>query len=89
MDIDPGFTAQMDGYRLATAEILYHLPDHPALLQSYVWQEYDLAPVYPELQKFLEFWSRDLEGPIHSVRVAGRRLIGAVELRSISAFGLN
>ena len=27
-------------YRLTTAEILYHLPDHPGILQSYVWQDH-------------------------------------------------
>jgi uncharacterized protein Usg len=57
-------------YRLTTAEILYHLPDHPALLQSYVWQEYDLAPRFPQLMKFLAFWERELDGKLHSVQVA-------------------
>ena len=27
---------QLNGYRLTTAEILYYMPDHPALLQSFV-----------------------------------------------------
>ena len=88
MALDPEFSAQMNGYRLATAEILYRLPDHPRLLQSYVWQDYDLAPSYPVLQKFLDFWRRDLDGPIHSVRLAGRSVIAASDLRSVSAFGL-
>ena len=35
---------QLRDYRLTTAEIIYHLPDHPALLQSFVWQNLDLAP---------------------------------------------
>lgn len=74
---------------LATAEILYHLPDHPGLLQSYVWQDYDIAPKYPVLSKFLAFLARDLEGPIHSVRLAGKKLIGAAELRNVSEYGLN
>ena len=60
----------MRGYRLATAEILYHLPDHPALLQSYVWQDLDLAPHFPMLRRFLDFWTENLDGGLHSVRVA-------------------
>ena len=44
------------GYRLATAEITYHMPDFPALLQTFVWQHYDLAPHFPRLRKFLDFW---------------------------------
>lgn len=66
---------QMRDYRLTTAEILYHLPDHPAVLQSYIWQELDLAPKFPELQKFLEFWERNLDGKLHSVRVGSATLI--------------
>ena len=34
-------------YRLTTAEIIYHMPDHPDLLQSFVWQKLDLAPDFP------------------------------------------
>ena len=61
---------QLDGHRLTTAEILYHLPDHPSLLQTYIWQGYDLAPRYPALHDFLDFWRRNLDGRLHSVRVA-------------------
>ncbi|MBL1146315.1 MAG: hypothetical protein HND56_06325 [Pseudomonadota bacterium] len=66
---------QLQDYRLTTAEILYHLPDHPMLLQSYIWQEYDLAPRFPELKRFLDFWAREIEGKLHSVVVAHKELI--------------
>ncbi len=66
---------QMRDYRVTTAEILYHLPDHPAVLQAYIWQNLDLAPQYPELHKFLEFWTRSLDGKLHSVRVGSAMLI--------------
>ena len=72
---------QLKDYRLTTAEILYHLPDHPKLLQTFVWQEYDLAPKFPVLRGFLDFWARQLEGRLHSVRVAHTGLISAVEWR--------
>lgn len=80
MSVDVAFRRQLEGYRLATAEILYHMPDHPGLLQTYVWQDYDLAPRYPVLKRFLDFWTRELEGPLHSVRLAGRRVISAAEI---------
>ncbi len=76
---------QFRNYRLTTAEILYHLPDHPNLLQAYVWQEYDLAPRFPVLHKFLEFWTRNLEGRLHSVKVANVQLIQAPEARYANA----
>jgi uncharacterized protein Usg len=66
---------QMKDYRLTTAEILYRLPDHPALLQSYLWQELDLAPRFPILRRFLDFWGRELDGQVHSVRIASASLI--------------
>jgi uncharacterized protein Usg len=66
---DPDFALQLRDYRLTLAEILYHLPDHPALLQSYVWQQLDIAPKFPELHRFLNFWEREIEGKIHSVKV--------------------
>jgi len=72
---------QLKGYRLTTAEILYHMPDHPDFLQSYLWQEYDLAPKFPILTKFLDFWHRNLDGKLHSVRVASIGIVSARELR--------
>ncbi len=78
------FTAiqrQLAGYRLTTAEILYHLPDHPGVLQTFVWQELDMAPKFPVLQKFLDFWVREIEGKLHSVRVGAVSIISAGEWR--------
>ena len=72
---------QIRGYRLTTAEILYHMPDHPGLLQTFVWQDLDMAPRFPVLHKFLEFWSRQLDGKLHSVRVGATSLITPNEWR--------
>lgn len=69
------FEKMLADYRLTTAEILYHMPDHPSLLQAYVWQEYDMAPMFPELKRFLEFWDRNLDGKLHSVKIASCELI--------------
>ena len=76
---------QMKGYSLTTAEILYRLPDYPALLQTYVWQEYDLAPQFPVLRKFLDFWHSRLEGRLHSVQIASAQLIRPAEFRLAGA----
>lgn len=73
------------GYRLTTAEILYHMPDHPELLQSFIWQDLDLAPRFPILNRFLSFWQSNLDGKLHSVRVAVTGIIGARELKFADA----
>jgi uncharacterized protein Usg len=72
---------QLAGYGLTTANILYRLPEHPDLLQSFVWQFYDVAPDYPRLFKFLDFWRAEIDGIIHSVEVAHRGLVGPTEVR--------
>ncbi|TQV80864.1 usg protein [Denitrobaculum tricleocarpae] len=76
---------QLAGYTLATAEIIYRMPDHLELLQSYVWQEYDLVPEYPELQRFLKFWKENLDGPLVSVTVGSRELFKRGEWRHTEA----
>jgi uncharacterized protein Usg len=63
-------------WRLTTAEIVYHLPDHPGVLQSFVWQQMDQDPDFPVLNQFLAFWRREIEGTLHSVRVAAAELHG-------------
>jgi uncharacterized protein Usg len=72
---------KLRGYRLTTAEILYHMPDHPGVLQSFVWQDLDLVPGFPVLNKFLHFWETSIEGRLHSVRVAARGIISDAELK--------
>ena len=77
------YELQLQGYRLTTAEIIYRLPDHPALLQSFIWQKFDLAPDFPELRKFLEFWSLNIEGKLHSVNVKQSSRTAANRVRHV------
>jgi len=83
--VDESFLKQLAGFSLTTAEILYHLPDHPALLQSYLWQEYDLAPRFPKLKSFLDFWTAKLDGKLFKVTVAHAQLVRPAELRLVGA----
>ena len=85
MTVAPEFRKQLEGYGLTTAEILYRMPDHPTILQSYLWQEYDLFPQFPELHRFLDFWAHKLDGALHSVRVGHSRLIRPCELKALDA----
>jgi uncharacterized protein Usg len=72
---------QLRGYRMTTAEILYHLPDHPHLLQSFIWQHLDMAPGFPVLRQFLDYWVGNIEGKLHSVKVAHASIITPGEMR--------
>lgn len=78
------FARQIQGYGLTTAGILYRLPDYPSILQEYIWQDYDLAPRFPELNKFLAFWQATLEGALYRITVSHDDLIGPADLRAVS-----
>lgn len=82
--ITTDFMRQLAGYGLTTATILYHMPDHRHVLQSYIWQNYDLAPRFPVLHDFLDFCARELEGPLHLVTVAHSRLIRPAEIVNVN-----
>ena len=82
--VSADFIRQIEGYGLTTADITYRMPDYLTLLQTFIWQTYDVAPLFPGLHSFLEFWGRELDGPLHSVTVAHRHLIGADECRVIT-----
>jgi uncharacterized protein Usg len=77
------FLKQLQGEQLITAEILYRMPDYRSLLQIFVWQEYDHAPRFPRLIKFLDYWSHNLDGPLADVRVSCAGLLRPATLRHI------
>ena len=83
--VSSDFTRQLEGYGITTANILYRMPDHPAIIQEFVWQNYDIQPEFPELNKFLKFWTEKIEGAIHHVIVAHSNLIKPAELRLVGA----
>src|SRR5260370_42014335 len=53
--VSKDFRKQIFGYGLTTAEIVYRRPDRRWLLQTYVWQDYDMFPNFPALKDFLAF----------------------------------
>lgn len=82
-EVSDDFRKQVLGYGLTTAQILYRVPDHPLILQSYIWQDYDLCPKFPALMDFLGFWQKKLDGPLYAVSVAHSRLIKPAEIRAV------
>ncbi|MEM9583169.1 MAG: usg protein [Pseudomonadota bacterium] len=74
----------LSGYGLTTAEMYYRMPDYKNVLNTFVWQEYDLAPDYPKLFEFIEFWQGSLDGPLHSVSFVHRKMIAPGEWRNVT-----
>ncbi len=81
MTVGSDFQRRILGYGLMTAEILYRMPEHPKFLQSFLWQTEDMAPHFPELNKFLSFWEKEIDARIHSVRIAHQDLLEPVDYR--------
>lgn len=81
--VDKGFECQLRGWSLTTAEIMYRMPDYRDIMQLFVWQDYDIAPDFPRLTKFLDFWSHNLDGPLATVRVAHSSIVGPAEMRYV------
>ena len=74
----------LNGYGLTTAEMFYRIPDYQHVLNSYIWQGYDLAPDHPKLFEFVEFWQNELDGPLHSVRLTHRKQIAPGTWRRVT-----
>lgn len=72
------------GYGLTTAELFYRMPDYQRVLNTFLWQDYDIAPDHPRLFKFIEFWQDEIEGPLHSVRFTHRKMISPGEWRNVT-----
>jgi len=86
-DLKSTFGEQLEGFEMTTAEIFYHLPERPHVLQSYIWQGLDKAPNYPVLNRFLDFWQRELDGPLHSVRIDTTEEVALPEVR-VADYGI-
>ena len=80
-------TKQLQDYRLTTAKIIYHLPDYKEILQEFIWQDYDIAPKFPHLHNFLDFWERKIDGTLHSVYVAETKIITSSDYRNADWMG--
>lgn len=72
------------GYGLTLAEVTYRLPDYQNVLNQFIWQEYDLAPKFPRLHAFIDFWQEKIAGPLHSVRYSHKKLIRPGEWQNVT-----
>lgn len=87
--VDPDFAGRLQGRRLTTAEVLYFIPDHPALLQSFMWQTLDVVPDFPRVHQFLDFWRREIDAVIHSVQVTASGLVTPAKIEWNTEITLN
>jgi uncharacterized protein Usg len=45
-----------------------------------------MAPDFPVLRRFLDFWTKNIDGKLHSVKVANQQLVMAPAARIAKAY---
>jgi uncharacterized protein Usg len=58
------------GYSLVTINVIYYLPDHKSLVNEFMFQTMDLRPKYPRVERFLDYWRREIDAVIKEVQLA-------------------
>lgn len=54
---------------LVTVDVFYYIPDHPLLLQEFLWQTNDEWPSIPRVHRFLNYWHYNIDATINEVFV--------------------
>lgn len=81
MQVSDDFRKMMAGYGLATVKVRYRFADYPSIIAPpIVFQTFDVAPKFPRILMFLDFWNKQIEGRLEQVLVAHSRLIKPTEI---------
>ena len=62
------------------------MPDYHSILQEFIWQTMDIAPKYPRMMKFLEYWDLHIEASIHKVTIYSADNIKATDIKTIDKY---
>ena len=53
----------------ATVQVVYYIPDDLHIVQEFLWQTEDQKPDYPRIDRFLNYWDKNIDGPIKEVYI--------------------
>lgn len=53
--------------QLTLIQVYYYMPDYPSVLNEFVWQTIDLYPRFPRMQRFLNYWSKNIDARINEI----------------------
>ena len=56
-------------WTIATVQVIYFIPDHLHILNEFMWQTEDELPEYPRIKRFLDYWDKNIDGPIKEVYI--------------------
>ena len=72
-----------DEDKLVTIKVVYHMPDYLHVLNEFVWQTHDILPLFPRTHRFIDFWNREIEGPINHAEVVYVNWWGGREYKKV------
>ena len=53
--------------QLTLIQIYYYMPDHPSVINEFVWQTIDIYPRFPRMKRFLDHWHQNIEAAINEI----------------------
>ncbi len=56
-------------WTVASVQVVYYIPDYLNLVNEFVWQTEDQLPEYPRITRFLDYWDKNIDGPIKEVYI--------------------
>ena len=48
----------------ASVQVVYYIPDYLNIVNEFIWQTKDQKPDYPRIEQFLDYWDKNIDGPI-------------------------
>ena len=56
-------------WTVASVQVVYYMPDYLHLVNEFIWQTDDQIPDYPRIGRFLDYWDKNIDGPIKEVYI--------------------
>ena len=56
-------------WTVATVQVVYYIPDYLHIVNEFVCQTDDQLPEYPRITEFLNYWDKNIDGPIKEVYI--------------------
>jgi uncharacterized protein Usg len=60
---------KIDKWELTTIHIYYWMPDYLHILNLFSFQDDDVPPEYPRMQRFVKYWEENLEARIKEIQI--------------------
>ena len=56
-------------WTVASVQVVYYIPDYLNIVNEFIWQTEDQFPEYPRITRFLDYWDKNIDGPIKEVYI--------------------